>query len=59
MEVMDAEVQALGIQMNQVYTGSPAVMAEPGDQAPDFSSLDPLRQVMVSTSLAIICHTSG
>jgi 2-polyprenyl-6-methoxyphenol hydroxylase-like FAD-dependent oxidoreductase len=49
MDALDAEVQALGIQMNQVYTGSPAVLAEPGDEAPDFSALDPLRQVMVST----------
>ncbi|KOC14585.1 hypothetical protein AFLA70_831g000181 [Aspergillus flavus AF70] len=49
MEAMDAEVQALGIQMNQSYTASPAVLHEPGDEAPDFSGLDALRQVQIST----------
>ncbi|KAL1885173.1 hypothetical protein Plec18167_001830 [Paecilomyces lecythidis] len=49
LEAMDLEVQALGIQMNQVYSSSPAVAVEPGDQAPDFSQTDLLREVMIST----------
>jgi 2-polyprenyl-6-methoxyphenol hydroxylase-like FAD-dependent oxidoreductase len=49
LEAMNAEVQALGIQMNQVYIGSPAVVAEPDDVAPDFADLDCLRQVKIST----------
>ncbi|KAK4999980.1 hypothetical protein LTR66_001068 [Elasticomyces elasticus] len=49
LEATDDEVQALGIQMNQVYTGSRATVVEVGDQAPDFSKLNLLKQVMVST----------
>lgn len=45
------EVQALGIQMNQVYanTGSTALAVEADDQEPDFTELNPLRQVKVTT----------
>ncbi|KAK5143135.1 hypothetical protein LTR04_001985 [Oleoguttula sp. CCFEE 6159] len=49
LEATDDEVQALGIQMNQVYAGSRATVVEAGDQAPDFSRLNLLKQVMVST----------
>jgi 2-polyprenyl-6-methoxyphenol hydroxylase-like FAD-dependent oxidoreductase len=49
LEATDDEVQALGIQMNQVYLDSPATVVEPGDQAPDFIHLNLLKQVMVST----------
>ena len=49
LEATDDEVQALGIQMNQVYLDSPAVVVEPDDKAPDFSHLNPLKQVKVST----------
>lgn len=49
LEAIDAEVQALGIQMNQVYLHSPAVVTESGDKPPNFPGLDPLRQVMIST----------
>lgn len=49
LEAIDAEVQALGIQMNQIYTGSPAVVAEPEDLAPDFAFLDPVKELMIST----------
>ncbi|TQS33094.1 hypothetical protein Golomagni_06573, partial [Golovinomyces magnicellulatus] len=45
------EVQALGIQMNQVYAGisGAAVVTDPDDEAPDFSSVNRLRQQIVST----------
>ena len=46
---IDAEVQALGIQMNQVYLNSPGVVVEPGDSAPDFGSLDPIKELKIST----------
>lgn len=49
LEATDDEVQALGIQMNQVYLGSPAVVVEEGDTPPDFSALNSLKDVMVST----------
>jgi len=49
LEDTDDEVQALGIQMNQVYLNSPATVVEDGDVAPDFSHLNFLKQVMVST----------
>jgi 2-polyprenyl-6-methoxyphenol hydroxylase-like FAD-dependent oxidoreductase len=49
MDIMDAEVQALGIQMNQVYRDSPTVVVEPNDPAPDFTNIDPLRKVMISS----------
>ncbi|KAE8372129.1 FAD binding domain-containing protein [Aspergillus bertholletiae] len=49
MKDMEDEVQALGIQMNQIYLDSPAIAAETDDIAPDFGSLDPLREVKLST----------
>jgi 2-polyprenyl-6-methoxyphenol hydroxylase-like FAD-dependent oxidoreductase len=49
LEATDDEVQALGIQMNQVYNDSTAVVAEKGDQAPDFTHLNALKQVKIST----------
>lgn len=49
LEATDDEVQALGIQMNQVYLDSPAVVVEEGDAPPDFSALNFLKDVMVST----------
>ena len=49
LEATEDEVQALGIQMNQVYVDSPAVVSERGDEAPDFSSLNALREVKLST----------
>ncbi|KAH7418074.1 putative FAD dependent oxidoreductase [Cadophora sp. MPI-SDFR-AT-0126] len=49
LEATDDEVQALGIQMNQVYLNSPAVVVEDGDTPPDFSSLNFLKDVMLST----------
>ncbi|KAG4444238.1 hypothetical protein IFR05_000335 [Cadophora sp. M221] len=48
LEATDDEVQALGIQMNQVYKSS-AVIVEHGDIQPDFSLLDPIKELMVST----------
>ena len=49
LEAIDAEIQALGIQMNQIYFNSPAVVAEPDDSAPDFGSLDPIMELKIST----------
>ncbi|KAL2837365.1 FAD binding domain-containing protein [Aspergillus pseudodeflectus] len=44
------EVQALGIQMNQVYSSDrAAVVVEPGDIPPVFDDLNPIREVKVST----------
>ena len=49
LEATDDEVQALGIQMNQVYTGSPATFVEPGDTPPDFSNLSFIKDAFIST----------
>lgn len=49
MEATEDEVQALGIQMNQVYKGTTAIVVESGDGEPDFSALNPIRQVFIST----------
>lgn len=49
LEATEDEVQALGIQMNQVYLNSPATFVEDGDTAPDFGSLNALREVKIST----------
>ncbi|KAJ0421254.1 hypothetical protein BJY00DRAFT_300924 [Aspergillus carlsbadensis] len=44
------EVQALGIQMSQVYDPRrAAVVVEPGDTVPTFGGLNPIREVMTST----------
>ncbi|KAJ4983886.1 2,4-dichlorophenol 6-monooxygenase [Stagonosporopsis vannaccii] len=49
LEATEDEVQALGIQMNQTYLSSDATVVESSDETPDFASLKPLRDVMVST----------
>ena len=49
LEATDDEVQALGIQMNQIYIGSPATFVEADDVAPDFSNLKFIKDLMVST----------
>lgn len=49
LEATEDEVQALGIQMNQIYLDSDAVVIEAGDEAPRFTNLLPLRDVKVST----------
>lgn len=51
IEDTEDEVQALGIQMNQVYanTGSTALVVESGDQEPDFSQINAIRQVKLTT----------
>lgn len=51
IEGTEDEVQALGIQMNQVYAGtsSTAFVVETGDREPDFSALNALRQVKTTT----------
>jgi hypothetical protein len=49
LEAIDAEVQALGTQMNQVYLNSPGTTVEPDDLAPDFNSIDPVKEQMIST----------
>ena len=49
LEATDDEVQALGIQMNQVYNNSSAIVVERGDVPPDFEYLNPLKQVKIST----------
>ena len=49
LEATDDEVQALGIQMNQVYLGSSATVFEPEDVPPDFSDLNPIKDLMIST----------
>jgi 2-polyprenyl-6-methoxyphenol hydroxylase-like FAD-dependent oxidoreductase len=45
----DLEVQALGIQMNQRYCGSPAVVVEEGDAQPDLRGADLVKELIVST----------
>jgi len=49
IEATEDEVQALGIQMNQVYHATTAIIVEPGDVAPDFSTVNALRKVFIST----------
>lgn len=49
MERTDTEFNALGIQMNQMYLGSPLTVVEPGDQPPDLSGLDLTMKHAVST----------
>lgn len=49
MEGTEDEVQALGIQMNQVYRNTSAKTTELGDEEPDLAGLNPLREVFVST----------
>jgi 2-polyprenyl-6-methoxyphenol hydroxylase-like FAD-dependent oxidoreductase len=49
LEATDDEVQALGIQMNQIYMGSPATVVEADDTAPDFSHLKFIKDLMITT----------
>ena len=49
LEGMDAELNALGIQMNQVYVGSPLTVVEDGDEAPNFEVVDKTMCMTVST----------
>ena len=51
LEDTDDELQALGIQMNQVYSSDrgSAVVVENNDQPPDFAHLNSLKQVKLST----------
>lgn len=46
---VDFEVQALGIQMNQVYQGTSAIVIEPGDIEPAFDHIDALKEVKTTT----------
>ncbi|KAK6406396.1 hypothetical protein LTR95_018666 [Oleoguttula sp. CCFEE 5521] len=48
-EATDAELQALGIQMNQIYMGSPSTCAADGDTPPYFHGLNTLKEVATST----------
>jgi hypothetical protein len=49
LEATDAELQALGIQMNQIYVGSPATAVAEGDIAPSNEDINLLKQVAIST----------
>lgn len=48
-EATDAELQALGIQMNQIYVGSPATAVVKGDTVPVTDNMNLLKQVIEST----------
>ena len=45
----DLEVQALGIQMNQSYCASPAVVIEDDDVEPDLSGVNKIKELIIST----------
>ena len=45
----DNEVQALGIQMNQIYLDSPAVLVEHGDHPPDITHVNFIKELIIST----------
>lgn len=45
----ELEFQAIGIQMNQIYAGSPATFAEKGDHPPDLHHVDLLKEAVTST----------
>ena len=49
LEATDAELQALGIQMNQIYAGSPGTCVADEDVPPSLDSVDLLKEVVVST----------
>ncbi|KAG9669214.1 hypothetical protein KCU99_g7524, partial [Aureobasidium melanogenum] len=49
LEKLDDELNALGIQMNQIYVGSPLVYAEPDDEPPKHDDVDLVKQLVVST----------
>lgn len=49
LDKIDDEVQAIGIQMNQVYTSSSAAISEPHDLAPSSGNTNVLKEVVVTT----------
>lgn len=49
LEQIDDEVQAVGIQMNQIYRDSAATTSELADQAPCLDKINLLKQVVIST----------
>ncbi|KAM3425737.1 hypothetical protein BST61_g7670 [Cercospora zeina] len=50
LEQTDNELNALGIQMNQIYADSPLVAVESGDTSkPDLASINLLKQQVIST----------
>ena len=49
LEATDLEFQALGIQMNQIYADTTAIVIEPGDKSPDISSMDLVKEQVIST----------
>lgn len=49
IEKTDNEVQALGIQMNQVYSNSALTKPDSDDVAPDFSNVNIIKQMLIST----------
>lgn len=46
---VDDEVQALGIQMNQIYSDSSAVYCEPNDTAPSLEGVNLIKDMVIST----------
>lgn len=48
-DATDLEVQALGIQMNQIYEGSFAVVVEDGDVETDLRGVDRVKELISST----------
>ncbi len=49
IEGTDDEFNALGIQMNQVYSDSPLIVVEYGDTEPDISRINVMKQQVIST----------
>lgn len=50
LEAVDDELNALGIQMNQIYSGSPLTVTEPDDDCPpDLSTTNLIKQQVVTT----------
>lgn len=49
LEATDDELQALGMQMNQVYSKSPMSIVEPEDSPPDVRALNTTKELIVST----------
>jgi hypothetical protein len=49
LEKLDDELHALGIQMNQIYVGSPLVYADFNDQPPVHEGVNLVKQLAVST----------
>ena len=49
IETTDDEFNALGIQMNQIYSQSPLLVIENGDTAPNLTEVNTLKQQVIST----------